>query len=74
MTEEAHRLIKTIKQMEASLDDSRRNVYDDMKVTYPLTDCIQILQEKHNTISKLHRERFEQIKSMILHHCLPMNS
>lgn len=69
MSEEARRLAKTIKQMEISLDDAKHHeAYDvddsDMKITYPLTRCIQTLKEKYNAISKLHRERFEQVKSM----------
>ena len=67
MTEEAHRLVKTIKQMESSLEDSNPSGYDigdaDLKVTFPLNQCIQGLKEKHNVVSKLHRERFEQVKS-----------
>ncbi len=68
MTEEANHIIKTIKQMEASLDDHKtENDYDledeELKVSFPLTRCLQTLKEKHNTISKIHRERFEQVKS-----------
>ena len=69
MVEEAHRIIKNIKQMEASLDDTKARHeldYEDqaLKVTYPLTRCLQVLKEKHNSIAKIHRERFEQVKSM----------
>ena len=68
MVEEAHRIIKNIKQMETSLDDSKARHeldFDDqaLKVTYPLTRCLQVLKEKHNSIAKIHRERFEQVKS-----------
>jgi protein regulator of cytokinesis 1 len=68
MTEEAQKLIKSIKQMESSLDDSQTNgQYDlshgDLRVTYPLNHCLNVLKEKYNTVSKLHRERFEQVKS-----------
>lgn len=68
MVEEAHRVIKNIKQMEASLDDAKARHELDfeekaLKVTYPLTRCLQVLKEKHNTIAKIHRERFEQVKS-----------
>ena len=68
MTEEAYRLMKTIKQMEASLDDNKPNPnyeIDDsnMKVTYPLMRCLQGLKEKYNAVGKLHRERFEQVRS-----------
>lgn len=68
MVEEAQRLIKTIKQMEASLDDEKANGQyelddEDLQVTYPLNRCLSFLKEKHAAISKLHRERFEQVKS-----------
>ena len=70
LTEEAHRMIKTIKQMEASLEDRAANdAYlienTDFKVTTPLTKCLQGLKEKYNSIAKIHRERFEQVKSKI---------
>lgn len=64
---EANKIIKTIKQMQASLDDSSNNQYQldegDLKVTVPLTQCLHGLKEKHNAVSKVHRERFEQVKS-----------
>lgn len=68
MTDEAQRIITTIKQMEASLDDNKANrEYDpedeDLKITFPLTRCLQVLKEKHQQISRLHKERFEQVKS-----------
>lgn len=68
MTEEARRIITTIKQMEASLDDTKnRNDHqaddEDLKITFPLTRCLQGLKDKQLQISKLHRERFEQVKS-----------
>jgi Ase1/PRC1/MAP65 family protein len=68
MTEEAHRIITTIKQMEVSLDDTKgRHDYaaedEDLKVYYPLTRCLQGLKEKHLQVSKIHKERFEQVKS-----------
>ena len=68
MTEEAQRIITIIKQMEASLDDTKNrheyNVEDeDLKITFPLTRCLQTLKDKHLQISKLHKERFEQVKS-----------
>ena len=72
LTEEAHRTIKIIKQMEASLEDHTSNdVYklenEELKVSVPLTRCLQGLKEKHHTIVKIHRERFEQVKSKILY-------
>jgi len=65
LTDEASNIITTIKQMESSLEDERDFSYNlntqDMKITYPLVDCLRDLKEKFNTISRLHRERFEQV-------------
>lgn len=68
LIDEAQKLVTAIRQMEASLDDSRsgrdyRTEDDDLQITYPLTRCLQLLKEKHIQISRLHRERFEQVKS-----------
>ena len=54
--------------MEASLDDNKaRHEYEaedeDLKITFPLMRCLQTLKEKHLQISKLHKERIEQVKS-----------
>ncbi|KAL1874372.1 hypothetical protein VTK73DRAFT_398 [Phialemonium thermophilum] len=70
MIDEAQRIITTIRQMELSLDDSKtRRDYesedDELKVTFPLTRCLQVLKEKHMQISRLHRERFEQVKKLV---------
>ena len=70
LTEEAHRTIKIIKQMEASLEDPTTNdaykvADEEPKVTVPLTRCLQGLKEKHNTIAKIHCERLEQVTSKI---------
>ncbi|KAK4546327.1 hypothetical protein LTR36_002004 [Oleoguttula mirabilis] len=71
LTEEAQRLVKIIRQMERSLDDSRpsdddyEDDQDGLNITYPLLDCIQALKEKHHTVSKLHRERYEQVKKLV---------
>lgn len=70
LTEEAHRIIKTIKQMEASLEDQKPSgTYEledqSLKVTVPLTRCVAGLKEKYNTVARLHSERFEQVKSRL---------
>ncbi|RVX74182.1 hypothetical protein B0A52_02014 [Exophiala mesophila] len=69
MTEEAQNIIKTIKQMESSLDDEKDAGYDldtnGLRVTYPLIDCLRDLKEKYNVVSRLHRERFEQVKKLV---------
>ena len=59
--------------MEASLEDrSSINSYQlddkDLKITVPLNRCLQNLKEKHNAIAKIHRERFEQVKSKSIPH------
>lgn len=64
LTEEANRIITTIKQMETSLDDNKKGYEaDDLKITYPLARCLQTLKEKHQQIGRIHRDRFEQVKS-----------
>lgn len=68
MVEEAQRLITAIKQMESSLIDEKANGqfhldHDELHVTYPLNRCLTSLREMHGAISKLHQERFEQVKS-----------
>ncbi|OTB00122.1 hypothetical protein M426DRAFT_15772 [Hypoxylon sp. CI-4A] len=70
MVEEAQQIITLIRQMEASLEGSRsKHSYsgeeDELQVTYPLTKCLTVLREKHKHISKLHRERFEQVKKLV---------
>lgn len=71
MIAEAQKMITTIRQMEVSLDDSRSrrtSEDDDLQITYPLTRCLQLLKEKHIQISRLHKERFEQVKSACRFH------
>lgn len=69
LTDEAQTIIQTIQQMEASLEDEKNQAYvlntGELKVTYPLSDCLRGLKEKYNTISRLHRERFEQVKKLV---------
>lgn len=75
MVDEAKKIITNIKQMEASLDGTRSSrdygEQDEFKITYPLTRCLQGLREKHTQIKRLHKERFEQVKSKSLHHLQP---
>ncbi|KAJ5770335.1 uncharacterized protein N7511_002386 [Penicillium nucicola] len=70
MTVEAQRLITQINQMESSLTDEMANGQfelnrDDLQITYPLNRCIAFLREKNDAMSKLHRERFEQVKKLV---------
>ena len=66
LTEEARRLINTIRQMERSIDDTKpEDEYEaEQEVTFPLLAYIQGLKEKHHTVAKLHRERYEQVKKL----------
>jgi protein regulator of cytokinesis 1 len=66
MTEEAQRIITTIRQMDVSINgpkDKYDTEYDDLRITIPLIPCLQNLKEKHVQISRIHKERFEQVKS-----------
>lgn len=66
MVDEAKKIITTIHQMEMSLDDSKHSRGrddDDLQITYPLNRCLQYLREKHSQIHRLHRERYEQVRS-----------
>jgi protein regulator of cytokinesis 1 len=51
--------------MHASLEgnSSSYNYEAELRVTYPLKACLQVLKERHLSISKLHNERYEQVKS-----------
>jgi len=67
MADEARRLLKTIRQMEASLDGDRSPSHDDADdaaISYPLTRCLAGLRERHSAVSKRHRERFEQVRKL----------
>ncbi|UZP35382.1 hypothetical protein NXS19_003198 [Fusarium pseudograminearum] len=69
MVDEAKKIITIIHQMEASLDDQNRrrsNEDDELTITYPLTRCLQKLKEKHTIISRIHKERFEQVKKLVV--------
>ena len=65
LTEEAEKLITTIKQMHIGLDgkDAAYQLEEELQVTYPLKPCLQALKERHKSVNKAHRERYEQVKS-----------
>lgn len=52
--------------MEKSIDDKRSSdQYEtEQEITFPLLACIQTLKEKHHTVAKLHRERFDQVRKL----------
>ncbi|KAG6014218.1 hypothetical protein E4U54_005671 [Claviceps lovelessii] len=70
LIDEAKKIITTIRQMEASLEGSpqrRAGEFQEdeqFKITYPLKRCLQGFREKHAQISRLHKERFEQVKKL----------
>lgn len=65
MSEEAQSLITSIRQTEQSLDDSGSHAKNNLTITYPLMDCLRQLRDKHQTVSRLHRERFEQVRKLV---------
>lgn len=70
MTEEAYKIIKTIRQMEASLEDNKPKddipiEDEELRLYTPLNRCVKDLKEKYGVVAKEHRERFEQVKSKL---------
>ncbi|KAF6814609.1 microtubule associated protein [Colletotrichum plurivorum] len=65
MVEEAECLINNIRQMEASISGRRDRDAEDIQITYPLIRCLKTLKEKHSQVSRLHRERFEQVRKLV---------
>ncbi|PLB40601.1 putative microtubule associated protein (Ase1) [Aspergillus candidus] len=70
MTEEAQKLITAIRQLEASLIDEKANgQYNlndaDLRIKYPLNQCLNFLREKYGALSKMHKERFEQVRKLV---------
>ncbi|RFU79566.1 microtubule-associated, map65 ase1-type [Trichoderma arundinaceum] len=69
MIDEAKKIVTAIRQMEASLDDSKHRRKNsnggDLKITYPLVQCLQTLKDKHSQVQRLHRERYDQVKKLV---------
>lgn len=70
---EAQDMITTIRQMEASMEDPRsrgssQGHDDGLDISYPLNRCLQALKEKHAQVSRVHKERFAQVKSTCRRH------
>lgn len=67
---EAQDMITTIRQMEASMEDPRprgslQGHDDGLEISYPLNRCLQALKEKHAQVSRVHKERFAQVKKLV---------
>lgn len=70
---EAQDMITIIRQMEASMEDPRprgssQSHDDGLEISYPLNRCLQALKDKHAQVSRAHKERFAQVKSMYRRH------
>ncbi|PWY88973.1 putative microtubule associated protein [Aspergillus heteromorphus CBS 117.55] len=70
MQDEAQRLITAIQHMEKSLVDEKANGqyqldHNDLRISYPLNRCVSFLREEHGALSKLHKERFEQVRKLV---------
>ena len=70
MIDEGQQIIETIKQIEKSLDDPKTRMSyaaqdEELEVTYPLTESLQSLRQKHRIVTNLHQERFEQVRKLI---------
>ncbi|KAL9051993.1 MAG: hypothetical protein Q9162_005658 [Coniocarpon cinnabarinum] len=70
LIDEGQQIIETIKQIEKSLDDPKTRMSyaphdEELEVTYPLTESLQSLREKHRIVTKLHLERFDQVRKLI---------
>ena len=75
LVDEAKKIITTIHQMETSLDNSRNSRNredDDLQISYPLIRCLQHLREKYTHIHRLHKERYEQVKSACMNPVTPL--
>ncbi|KAK8048334.1 microtubule associated protein-domain-containing protein [Apiospora phragmitis] len=69
MLDDANQIITVIRQMEASLDESKSQRHyseedDELRITFPLSRCLKVLKEKQVQVGRLHRERFEQVKTL----------
>ncbi|GLA45240.1 hypothetical protein AnigIFM63604_003680 [Aspergillus niger] len=70
MEDEAQNLIEAIQHMEKSLVDEKANGqyqldHNELRISYPLNRCLAFLREEHNALSKLHKERFEQVRKLV---------
>lgn len=67
MIDEAKKIVIEIRQMEASLDNSRprrkNSNGESIKITYPLTECLETLKEKHGQVQRLRQERVDHVQS-----------
>jgi protein regulator of cytokinesis 1 len=66
LAQEAEKLITDMKHMQISLEGKSAgdHIDADLAITYPLQACLQNLKQRHQAVHKVHRERYEQVKSM----------
>ncbi|KAI5294760.1 hypothetical protein KEM52_003261 [Ascosphaera acerosa] len=70
LIDKANGLIQTINHMQASLDDPELTRHinsgnQELEITYPLTRCIDDLQQRLAAVSELHQQRFEEVKKLV---------
>lgn len=67
MIDECKKVVIEIRQMEASLDDSRprrkNSNGESIKITYPLMECLETLKKKHSQVQRLRQERVDHVQS-----------
>lgn len=70
MIDECKKVVIEIRQMEASLDDSRprrkNSNGESIKITYPLMECLETLKEKHSQVQRLRQERVDHVQSELM--------
>ncbi|KOS16908.1 Anaphase spindle elongation protein 1 [Escovopsis weberi] len=67
LIDEAKKTIVAIRQMETSLEDPKRRESgerEDLKITFPLVRCLQVLRDRHGQVARLHKERYEQVMKL----------
>ncbi|KAK0760918.1 hypothetical protein N5P37_005858 [Trichoderma harzianum] len=69
MIDECKKVVIEIRQMEASLDDSRprrkNSNGESIKITYPLMECLETLKEKHSKVQRLRQERVDHVQKLV---------
>lgn len=70
MIDECKKVVIEIRQMEASLDDSRprrkNSNGESIKITYPLMECLETLKKKHSQVQRLRQERVDHVQSELM--------
>ncbi|TGZ80605.1 hypothetical protein EX30DRAFT_372226 [Ascodesmis nigricans] len=66
LVNQCHDIITQICQMERSLADNENEIDERrFRITSPLMQCLQDLQEKQSVVKRRHAERYESIKQLV---------